>query len=83
MAMVDEEVDLLKIDWIGVFPNKKGVQCQVKVVFASWEHKQKVAIHAKNLANFNKTRKPPMRDDLTRKQCQEKREKFAKKNYCN
>uniref|UniRef100_A0A915IA68 Uncharacterized protein n=1 Tax=Romanomermis culicivorax TaxID=13658 RepID=A0A915IA68_ROMCU len=28
MAMADEEVGSLKIDWIGVFPNKEGVQCQ-------------------------------------------------------
>uniref|UniRef100_A0A915KDQ2 Uncharacterized protein n=1 Tax=Romanomermis culicivorax TaxID=13658 RepID=A0A915KDQ2_ROMCU len=28
MAMAHEEVEFLKIDWTGVFPNKEGVQRQ-------------------------------------------------------
>uniref|UniRef100_A0A915KCH7 Uncharacterized protein n=1 Tax=Romanomermis culicivorax TaxID=13658 RepID=A0A915KCH7_ROMCU len=79
MAMADEELVSLKIDSIGIFPNKEGIQHQIKVVFVSLEHKKNVVIHAKNLANFNKTRKPPtiFEDDLTRKQHREKWEKFT------
>lgn len=84
-AMPDDMSNSLNIDWVGVFMvpplADKPRLARVKIEFATLQDKEELSSRAKNLANYNKARKPPLiyADDMTPKQRQEAKEKRAAK----